>query len=535
MRRHPIRLRGNAKGNMRGEPPSTGTERGSVGLVSDRRFGFSTPFAILAVVLGLSAFAGISFAGDVNLAWNASTGAAGYKVHFGTASGAYGTSVDVGTRTTYTVTGLAAGTYYFAVTAYDSSGVQSGFSNEATAAVTGGDTTPPVISAVSSSSVTFSSATVTWTTNEQTNSQVDYGATASYGSSTPLNATLVTAHSQGLSGLAASATYHFRVKSVDAAGNPATSGDFTFTTSATADTTAPVISSVSSSGVSGNAATIRWSTNEAANSQVQYGTSTSYGSTSALDPSLTTSHTQTLSGLAAGTIYHYRVTSKDAATNLVTSSDFTFKTTTPLNADLVVAYSFDEGAGTTAADYSGNSNTGTLFNASWTTGKYGNALWFNGKNAYVTAPCSGLPAMNAPQTIAYWFTASRRSTSTEPVVSLADDAQQISIQAGFKDSRIGVWQDPGSWLVAANQPSRTWHYIVYTFDGATHRFYVDGDEKGSSTIRPTAAAPTSLQIGRVLDGSDYLRGTVDELRVYSRALSQTEIQSLMNIAIGSQP
>src|SRR6184192_3316380 len=164
MRRHPICLRGNAKGNMRGEPPSTGTERGSVGLVSDRRFGFSTPFAILAVVLGLSAFAGISFAGDVNLAWNASTGAAGYKVHFGTASGAYGTSVDVGTRTTYTVTGLAAGTYYFAVTAYDSSGVQSGFSNEATAAVTGGDTTPPVISAVSSSSVTFSSATVTWTT-----------------------------------------------------------------------------------------------------------------------------------------------------------------------------------------------------------------------------------------------------------------------------------------------------------------------------------------------------------------------------------
>src|SRR5205809_747045 len=350
MRRHPICLRGNAKGNMRGEPPSTGTERGSVGLVSDRRFGFSTPFAILAVVLGLSAFAGISFAGDVNLAWNASTGAAGYKVHFGTASGAYGTSVDVGTRTTYTVTGLAAGTYYFAVTAYDSSGVQSGFSNESTAAVTGGDTTPPVIS------------------------------------------------------------------------------------------------SVSSSGVSGNAATIRWSTNEAANSQVQYGTSTSYGSTSALDSSLTTSHAQTLSGLAAGTIYHYRVTSKDAATNLVTSSDFTFKTTTPLNADLVVAYSFDEGAGTTAADYSGNSNTGTLFNASWTTGKYGNALWFNGKNGYVTAPCSGLPAMNAPQTIAYWFTASRRSTSTEPVVSLADDAEQLHIAAAFEDARIGVWPRPGSWL-----------------------------------------------------------------------------------------
>src|SRR5438128_12635332 len=100
---------------------------------------------------------------------------------------------------------------------------------------------------------------------------------------------------------------------------------------------------------------------------------------------------------------------------------------------------------------------------------------------------------------------------------------------------MGVWQEHGSWLVAPNPPSRTWHYIVCTFYGATKRFYVDGDEKRSSTIRPTAATPTSLQIGRVLDGSDYLRGTVDELRVYSRALSQTEIQSLMNIAIGSQP
>src|SRR5207247_1053443 len=233
MRRHPICLRGNAKGNMRGEPPSTGTERGSVGLVSDRRFGFSTPFAILAVVLGLSAFAGISFAGDVNLAWNASTGAAGYKVHFGTASGVYGTPVDVGIKTTYTVTGLAAGTYYFAVTAYNSSGVQSGFSNEATLAVTGGaDTTPPLITGISVASVTSSSANLTWATTEQAYGQVEYGTTTAYGAASTLDATPVTAHSQGLSGLTASTTYHYRVTSRDAAGNLAVSGDFNFTTGA---------------------------------------------------------------------------------------------------------------------------------------------------------------------------------------------------------------------------------------------------------------------------------------------------------------
>src|SRR5205814_1444534 len=94
------------------------------------------------------------------------------------------------------------------------------------------DTTPPFISAVQSGSVTSSGATITWTTNEAADSQVDYGATTSYGSSTALDTSLVASHSQAVGGLAASTTYHYRVKSKDAAGNPAASGDFTFTTAA---------------------------------------------------------------------------------------------------------------------------------------------------------------------------------------------------------------------------------------------------------------------------------------------------------------
>lgn len=82
------------------------------------------------------------------------------------------------------------------------------------------------------------------------------------------------------------------------------------------DTAAPVISGVSSSGITSNTATIIWTTNENADSQVQYGTSTAYGSTTALNSSLSTAHAQVLTGLAAGTTYHYRVRSKDAAGNL---------------------------------------------------------------------------------------------------------------------------------------------------------------------------------------------------------------------------
>jgi hypothetical protein len=96
----------------------------------------------------------------------------------------------------------------------------------------GSDTTAPVISSVASSSVTASGASITWATNEASNTQVEYGTTSGYGISTPLNGSMVTSHTVVLSGLAASTTYHYRVKSRDAAGNQAASGDLTFTTAA---------------------------------------------------------------------------------------------------------------------------------------------------------------------------------------------------------------------------------------------------------------------------------------------------------------
>jgi hypothetical protein len=92
------------------------------------------------------------------------------------------------------------------------------------------DTTPPVISAISAPLITSSGATITWTTNEASDSQIEYGATTAYGGTTAPNGGMVTSHSQNLSGLAANTLYHYRVKSRDAAGNLATSPDKTFTT-----------------------------------------------------------------------------------------------------------------------------------------------------------------------------------------------------------------------------------------------------------------------------------------------------------------
>jgi hypothetical protein len=88
---------------------------------------------------------------------------------------------------------------------------------------------PPVISAVQAGNITGSGAAVTWTTDVASDSQVEYGLTTSYGSTTPINASLVTSHSVLLAGLTPGTGYHYRVKS-SVSGVASVSGDYTFTT-----------------------------------------------------------------------------------------------------------------------------------------------------------------------------------------------------------------------------------------------------------------------------------------------------------------
>jgi hypothetical protein len=101
------------------------------------------------------------------------------------------------------------------------------------------DGTPAVVSAVASGGILTSGATITWTTNEPADSQVEFGTSTSYGSTTPVDATLVLSHSVALSNLLPATTYHYRVVSVDRGGNVTRSADFTFITAAPADVTPP--------------------------------------------------------------------------------------------------------------------------------------------------------------------------------------------------------------------------------------------------------------------------------------------------------
>ena len=95
--------------------------------MTTRRYRYSLP-ALLILICSFNQ----AMAADVSLAWDPSVSPniSGYKVYVGNASRIYGTPITIGNQTTYTVTGLSNGTYYFAVTAFDADGNESDFSNE---------------------------------------------------------------------------------------------------------------------------------------------------------------------------------------------------------------------------------------------------------------------------------------------------------------------------------------------------------------------------------------------------------------------
>lgn len=103
--------------------------RGTAPLLS--AIGFA--FLVASVLLPFLPFHSTALAAQISIAWDANTepDLSGYRVYYGTSSGQYTTSVDVGNNTHCVISGLAPGvTYYFAATAYDTEGNESGFSDE---------------------------------------------------------------------------------------------------------------------------------------------------------------------------------------------------------------------------------------------------------------------------------------------------------------------------------------------------------------------------------------------------------------------
>lgn len=190
--------------------------------------------------------------------------------------------------------------------------------------------TPPAIQSVTVSNIAETSAVITWETDQPATSQVMLCDPDDVCTWTEPDGTLVTNHSVTLGDLEPNTTYHYTVISANEDEEEEASGG-EFQTSASADTTPPEISEVLATNTTESSATIEWTTNEESTSQVEYGTSEDYGSSTSLEEELTTSHTVTITGLEPETTYHFRVKSKDGSGNEgISAPDQTFETPPPI-------------------------------------------------------------------------------------------------------------------------------------------------------------------------------------------------------------
>ncbi|OGS27488.1 MAG: hypothetical protein A2297_06060 [Elusimicrobia bacterium RIFOXYB2_FULL_48_7] len=121
-------------------------------------------------------------------------------------------------------------TYYVSVKAENGVGMQSSTTTSNGLYVLPLDNTPPVISGVAAQSVTQTGATIAWTTDENSTTQVEYGRTTSYGTLTIDDGTFAVSHNAALTGLIPGSLYHYRVVSIDVFGNETISQDYTFNT-----------------------------------------------------------------------------------------------------------------------------------------------------------------------------------------------------------------------------------------------------------------------------------------------------------------
>jgi len=184
------------------------------------------------------------------------------------------------------------------------------------------DSTAPSISGLVVSSISSTSAIVSWSTDESGTSVVNYGLTESLELESFSESGYATSHVVTMTGLVEGQTYYISATSADSIGNSATSSTTAFTT---LDLTPPVLSDIEVIDITYDSARVTWTTDESANSIVSYGETDAY-LLSASTSAFVTLHSVLLSGLSEGTEYHFQVGSTDQSSNQVFSSDETFTT-----------------------------------------------------------------------------------------------------------------------------------------------------------------------------------------------------------------
>jgi hypothetical protein len=254
---------------------------------------------------------------------------------------------------------------------------------------------------------------------------------------------------------------------------------------------------------------------------------TTYGSATQLTATILASDIAT-AGSAQVTVY-------TPAPGGGTSNAQTFTITNAVSG-LVAAYSFNAGSGTTVADASGNGNTGTITGATWTTaGRFGSALSFNGSSNMVTVNDANSLDLTTGMTLTAWVYPTVAPSGWRTIVAKERSGGVVYfLHAGSTSNNrpaTGVYisnaerQLFGGSRLSAN----TWTHLAATYDGTTQRLYVNGVQVSSRAQTGTIQTSTNpLRIGGNSPYGEFFQGRIDEVHIYNRALTQAEIQAVMN-------
>ncbi len=194
-------------------------------------------------------------------------------------------------------------------------------------------------------------------------------------------------------------------------------------------------------------------------------------------------------------------------------------------------WKFDEGSGSTAADSSGNGNNGTLVNGPvWTAGRVGNALYFDGIDDNVTVPDSASLHLSSAFTLSAWVNPAATFTDYRSIVTKNPPYYLYASSSWFcpDGSPLGGFSTDVINPVCQSSPliTNTWTNLAVTYNGSTLTLYRNGVAVANSNVSATLSPTTlNLQIGGSQFG-EYFKGIIDEVRVYNKALSAAEIQTI---------
>ena len=503
---------------------------------------FRRAISIASVVVGIAAAAD---AATITLAWdpNPEPDIAGYRLSFGTNSGQYTTTIDVGNITTYTLTNLLAGsTYYFALQAYNAAGT-SPYSNEVSITLPSPLTVTNLTANRASpqpagTTITFSAAAGGGTPPYQYKWWIVAGSTQTVGRNWSTNGSFAWTPA------VANSNYTIRVwarnasSTADAPDNPAATLQMSFAITASGGATnqAPTVNAgadktitlpgsvtlnatVSDDGLPSGALTRSW---------------TRVSGPGTVTFSAPTSATTSASFSAAGS-YVLRLTVSDGALSTSDNVTVTVNAGSTPPSGLVAHYRLNATSGTVASDAAG-SHSGTLRNgAAWAPGRHAGGVSFDGINDYISLP--NINASGSGLTVAMWVKTSSFQPSIQQFLSKTTGTSEghdwsLGLSSGrrlrFRLRSNGVTAT----LTASSGdlPRDTWYHAAATYDGTRMRLYVNGVEVGSASKSGAVAMRPSVPInlGRKPSNSEYMKGILDDVRIYNRALTPAEIGAVMN-------